>query len=68
MNRLLISLRTFELGHVKSRDSNAVFNTQVERERWAWDWARRNGIMWMPRMERYAVSSFQSYERAKPQV
>jgi hypothetical protein len=48
-----------ELGHIKSSNE---FSNQVERERAAWDWARRNALMWTPRMEGYAAASLQWYE------
>ena len=38
-----------ELGHIKSRDQSS---DQIERERVAWDWARRNA-----HMEGYAAAS-----------
>jgi hypothetical protein len=34
-----------ELGHIKRRDQSS---DQIERERAAWEWARRNALMWTP--------------------
>jgi hypothetical protein len=48
-----------ELGHIKSRDQST---DQIERERTAWDWARRNALMWTPHMEGYAAASLRWYE------
>ena len=43
-----------ELGHIKSRDQS---RNQIERERAAWDWARRNALKWTSHMEGYAAAS-----------
>jgi hypothetical protein len=48
-----------ELGHIKSRDQST---DQIERERTAWGWARRNALMWTPHMEVYASASLRWYE------
>lgn len=48
-----------ELGHIKSRDRS---RDQIERERAAWDWARRNALTWTPHMEGYAAASLRWYE------
>ena len=48
-----------ELGHIKSRDQSS---DQIERDRAAWDWARRNALMWTPHMEGYAAASLRWYE------
>jgi hypothetical protein len=50
-----------ELGHIKGR--NQYSKNQIVRERWAWEWARRNAMLWTPRMERYAVASVRWYQR-----
>jgi hypothetical protein len=50
-----------ELGHIKGRNQRS--RHQIVRERWAWEWARRNAMVWTPRMERYAVRSVKWYER-----
>jgi hypothetical protein len=44
-----------ELGHIlgryqRSRDS-------ILRERWAWNWAKRNALVWTPVMDQNAVTS-----------
>lgn len=49
-----------ELGHIKSHSRS---NEQTERERAAWDWARRNALLWTPRMESHAVASLSWYKR-----
>ncbi|WP_128926421.1 hypothetical protein [Bradyrhizobium guangxiense] len=48
-----------ELGHIKSRDQST---DQIGRERAAWDWARRNALMWTPHMAGYAAASLRWYE------
>jgi hypothetical protein len=50
-----------ELGHLKGRNQRS--RHQIVRERWAWDWARRNAMVWTPRMERYAAASMRWYRR-----
>lgn len=50
-----------ELGHIRGRNQRS--RHQIVRERWAWEWARRNALMWTPRMERHAIKSLQWYER-----
>lgn len=50
-----------ELGHIRGRNQRS--KNQIVRERWAWDWARRNAMLWTPRMERYAVASVRWYQR-----
>ena len=50
-----------ELGHIKGRNQRS--RHQIVRERWAWEWARRNAMVWTPRMERYAVRSLRWYKR-----
>jgi hypothetical protein len=48
-----------ELGHIKSRNQSS---DQIEREHAAWDWARRNALMWTAHMEGYAAASMRWYE------
>ncbi len=50
-----------ELGHLKGRNQHSTH--QIVRERWAWDWARRNAILRTKRMERYAAASMGWYQR-----
>lgn len=47
------------LGHIKSRNQPS---DQIERERVAWDWGRRNALGWTDRMEGYAAASLRWYE------
>jgi hypothetical protein len=50
-----------ELGHIKS---HSQASDQIERERAAWDWARRNALKWTPHMEGYAVASLRGTRRS----
>jgi hypothetical protein len=52
-----------ELGHIKS-DSRST--ERIERERAAWDWARRNAMLWTRRMEGYATASLQWNKQPHP--
>ena len=52
-----------EVGHIKGRYQQSP--RVIVRERWAWDWARRNAIIWTPRMERHARTSLAWYERER---
>src|SRR5262245_31749107 len=38
------------IGHIKGRYQNRRHSLMV-RERWAWQWARDNALIWTPRME-----------------
>jgi hypothetical protein len=44
-----------EIGHILGRHQSS--RLQMVRERWAWEWARRNALVWTPRMERSAVEA-----------
>jgi hypothetical protein len=44
-----------EIGHIRGRYQDSV--RSMIRERWAWEWARRNTIAWTPAMERYALEA-----------
>lgn len=48
-----------ELGHCLGRYQAS--QSTVIRERWAWDWAKRNAIVWTPRMERYVQACLRWY-------
>ena len=41
-----------ELGHMLGRYQHS--KASMVRERWAWEWARRNALVWTPAMEEYA--------------
>ena len=36
----------------------------MARERWAWDWARKNALIWTDAMERHAAASLAGMPRA----
>ena len=48
-----------EIGHTIGRYQES--RRCMVRERWAWDWAKHNAIVWTPRMERLAAVSLQWY-------
>jgi hypothetical protein len=48
-----------EIGHIKGRHQDS--RRCIVRERWAWDWAKRNAFVWTPRMARCAAESLQWY-------
>ena len=44
-----------EIGHILGRYQDS--HRSMTRERWAWQWARENAIVWTAAMERCAVQS-----------
>jgi hypothetical protein len=50
-----------EIGHLEGRHQQS--RHEIVCERWAWEWARRNAIIWTPRMERLSREAVASYER-----
>jgi hypothetical protein len=48
-----------EIGHVLGR--HRLSRVMLVRERWAWDWARRNALRWTPTMQRHARRCLRSY-------
>jgi hypothetical protein len=42
-----------EIGHDRGRHQSSC--DQMVRERWAWEWARRNALDWTPAMGHHAV-------------
>jgi hypothetical protein len=44
-----------EIGHILGRYQES--REEMVRERWAWEWARRNAIVWTPQMERCATEA-----------
>jgi hypothetical protein len=45
-----------EIGHLRGRHQDS--RRCMVRERWAWDWAKRNALVWTPRMVRCAAASY----------
>jgi hypothetical protein len=41
-----------EIGHIKGRHQRSKQSSI--RERWAWQWARENALVWSETMERYS--------------
>jgi hypothetical protein len=48
-----------EIGHVLGRHQES--RRCMVRERWAWDWAKRNALVWTPVMEKHADGSLKWY-------
>jgi hypothetical protein len=42
-----------EIGHILGRHQKS--NVLMVRERWAWQWARHNALVWTPDMEHFAL-------------
>jgi hypothetical protein len=51
-----------EIGHILGRYQ--MKRSVMVRERWAWQWARRNALQWTPAMEQYAERRLKSYADA----
>lgn len=49
-----------EIGHVLGRHQGSAH--LLVRERWAWQWARKNAMAWTPAMETQARRSLSWYE------
>jgi hypothetical protein len=49
-----------EIGHILGRYQ--MKRSVMVRERWAWQWARRNALQWTPAMEQHAARCLKSYE------
>jgi hypothetical protein len=52
-----------ELGHLLGRHQRSP--RVLVREKWAWEWARRNALQWTPRMERHLRECLAWYSRRK---
>jgi hypothetical protein len=46
-----------EIGHAQGKYQRS--RHEMVRERWAWEWARRNAIVWTDEMERHASKALQ---------
>jgi hypothetical protein len=44
-----------EIGHILGRHQQS--KDSMVRERWAWQWAKRNALIWTPVMDQHAVTS-----------
>jgi hypothetical protein len=54
-----------EIGHILGRYQLSW--VVLVRERWAWEWARRNALQWTPGMQRYA-EHWLSYSERTPRA
>src|SRR4051812_25146933 len=52
-----------EIGHIRGRYQGSA--NKMTRELWAWNWARRNAIVWTPRMERDTGQALQQARRVQ---
>ena len=50
-----------EIGHVLGR--HQLSEVVLVRERWAWEWAKRNALRWTPAMQRHAEWCLEYYQR-----
>lgn len=50
-----------EIGHIRGRYQDS--RRSMTRERWAWQWARENALVWTARMERDARYSLKIASR-----
>jgi hypothetical protein len=53
------SVALHEIGHILGRYQQS--SCSMVRERWAWQWAKRNALIWTPRMALLAADSLQWY-------
>jgi hypothetical protein len=44
-----------EIGHILGRYQTS--RNSITRERWAWQWARDNALVWTKAMERHAIQA-----------
>jgi hypothetical protein len=52
-----------EIGHVLGTHQGS--RRKAVRERWAWRWAKRNALVWTPKMERTMRDCIEWYEATK---
>jgi hypothetical protein len=55
-----------EIGHLRGRHQHS--NSTLVRERWAWEWARTNALIWTPAMENSARKAVKWYARLGARV
>ena len=62
-SRLAYATALHEIGHILGR--HQLSDVVLTRERWAWDWARRNALQWTPAMQQHAERCIESYGQHK---
>jgi hypothetical protein len=62
-SRLAYATALHEIGHILGR--HQLSDVVLTRERWAWDWARRNALQWTPTMQQHAERCIESYGQHK---
>jgi hypothetical protein len=55
-----------EIGHILGRHQTS--RRVMVRERWAWNWARANALVWTPAMERQARNGLARYAPRAPRI
>jgi hypothetical protein len=58
-SRILYASALHEIGHLRGRYQRS--SSTLVRERWAWEWARANALMWTPGMENSARKALRWY-------
>jgi hypothetical protein len=54
-SRVSYATALHEIGHILGRHQQS--RDAMVRERWAWQWAKANALIWTPAMDRYAGRS-----------
>jgi hypothetical protein len=57
---VIYAIALHEIGHIRGRYQAS--RRVIVRERWAWEWARRNARIWTPAMEQTMRRSLSWYE------
>ena len=58
-SRILYASALHEIGHLRGRHQRS--SSTLVRERWAWEWARANALIWTPGMENRARKAMRWY-------
>ena len=60
-SRISYASALHEIGHLRGRHQRS--SSTLVRERWAWEWARANALIWTPGMENSARKAVKWYAR-----
>jgi hypothetical protein len=58
-SRITYATALHEIGHLRGRHQRS--SSTLVRERWAWEWARANALIWTPAMENSARKAMKWY-------
>jgi len=58
-SRIAYAAALHEVGHLRGRHQRS--SSTLVRERWAWEWARANALIWTPAMENSARKAMKWY-------